>query len=199
MKQIVQAVQDVTDVPLCIDSHHPRVLEAGLCQCMGKAMVNSVNGKERSLAEILPLVRDYGAALIGLTIDQDGLPQTSGQRLRIATKIVERAERAGISRNDVIVDPVVLAARSDARAARQALEGIRLIVRELGVNITVGSSNLSFGLSNRPAINATFLTMAIASGATCPIANPLDARVRQAIRACDLILGHGDWMTEWAE
>ena len=193
MQQVIQAVCKVTDVPLCIDSHNPRVLEAALCKYQGKALLNSVNGKERSLAAILPLVKDHQVAVIGLAMDDDGLPHTAEQRLRAATRIVERAESLGIPRRDVIIDPLVLAGSTDARAAKETLKAIPLIVRELGVNITLGASNLSHGLPRRTAINAAFVAMAIASGVTCPITNPLSQAVREAIRASDLIMGHGDW------
>lgn len=199
MQQIIRAVREVTDVPLCIDSHSPRVLEAALRQCQGKPLLNSVNGKERSLAAVLPLVVEHRTAVIGLAMDDEGLPETAEQRLRIAARIVERAESLGIPRSDVIVDPVVLTARASARAAREALKSIPLIVGELGVNVTVGASNLSHGLPHRPAINAAFVAMAIAGGATCPIANPLDSAVREAIRASSLIVGHGEWTTDWID
>jgi 5-methyltetrahydrofolate--homocysteine methyltransferase len=126
-------------------------------------------------------------------MDEEGLPQTAEQRLRVASRIVERAERLGIPRCDVIVDPLALAACTNPHAARETLQGIRLIVRELGVNVTIGVSNVSYGLPHRSAINAAFVSMAIASGVTCPIANPLDQVVRAAIRASDLIAGHSEW------
>jgi 5-methyltetrahydrofolate--homocysteine methyltransferase len=199
MRQIIQAVREVTDVPLCLDSHSPRVLKAALSQYRGKPLINSVNGKARSLAAVLPLVKEHQAAVIGLAMDDAGLPKTAEQRLGIAARIVERAESLGIPRSDVIVDPVVLTARADTLAAREALKGIRLVVRELGVNVTIGASNLSHGLPRRPAINAAFVAMAIASGVTCPIANPLDRAVRQAIRASSLIMGHGKWTADWID
>jgi 5-methyltetrahydrofolate--homocysteine methyltransferase len=199
MQQIIQAVREVTEVPLCIDSHNPRVLEAGLFQYRGKALLNSVSGRERSLAAVLPLAGEHQAAVIGLAMDDDGLPASAEQRLQIAAKIVERAESLGIPRSDVIIDPLALAARTDARAAMETLESIRLIVRELGVNVTLGASNLSHGLPQRSTINAAFVAMAIASGVTCPIANPLDKAVREAILASDLIVGHGKWIEDWID
>jgi 5-methyltetrahydrofolate--homocysteine methyltransferase len=199
MQQVIRAVREVTDVPLCIDSHSPRVLKAALRECQGKPVLNSVNGKERSLAAVLPLVVEHRTAVIGMAMDDEGLPETAVQRLRTAARIVERAESLGIPRRDVIVDPVVLTARLDALAAREALKSIPLIVRELGVNVTLGASNLSHGLPHRTAINAAFVAIAIASGATCLIANPLDRQVRETIRASSLIVGRGEWTLHWID
>jgi 5-methyltetrahydrofolate--homocysteine methyltransferase len=195
--QIVEAVREVTDVPLCIDSPNPEVLETALSQYEGKALVNSVNGEERSLASVLPLVKKYNAAVIGLAMDDDGIPQTAEKRLEVARKIITRAEALGIPRSDVIIDPLVLAVCTDAEAAQKTLKGIRLIVSEFGVNITMGASNISHGLPNRAAINAAFMAMAIASGLTCPITNPLSLAVSEAILASDLILGRDEWAMNW--
>ncbi|MBL7200207.1 MAG: dihydropteroate synthase [Anaerolineae bacterium] len=197
MRQIIRAVRQVTDVPLCIDSPNPHVLEAGLREYEGKPLVNSVNGEERSLESILPLVKAYGAAVIGLAMDDDGIPQTAEKRLQVACKIIDRAERLGIPRNDVIIDPLVLAVCADAGAGRTTLEAIWRIATELGVNITMGASNVSHGLPDRPVINAAFLAMAVACGLTCPITNPLVSTVREAILASDLLLGHDEWAMRW--
>jgi 5-methyltetrahydrofolate--homocysteine methyltransferase len=197
MVQLIQAVREVTEVPLCIDSPNPSVLQAGLTAYDGKALVNSVNGEEHALQSILPLVAEHGAAVIGLTMDDDGIPQTAEERLAVATKIVDRAESLGIPRHDVIIDPLVLTVGADQQAARTTLRATRLIAQELGVNIAMGASNVSHGLPDRAAINATFMAMAIASGLSCPITNPLSARVREAILAADLLLGHDEWAMTW--
>lgn len=197
MCQIIQAVREVTDVPLCIDSPNPDALEAGLSMYEGKALVNSVNGEERSLGRILPLVARYNAAVIGLVMDDDGIPQTVEKRLRVAGKIIERAESLGIPRQDVIIDPLVLAVCTDAQAAWATLTATRLIVAEYGVNITMGASNVSHGLPDRPAINAAFLAMAIACGLSCPITNPLSMAVREAVLASNLLMGHDEWAMNW--
>jgi len=197
MCQIIQAVREVTDVPLCIDSLNPNTLEAGLNLYEGKALINSVNGEQRSLDSILPLVVKYKAAVIGLTMDDHGIPQTAERRLQVARKIIERAERMGIRRNDVIIDPLVLTVGSDAQAAQATLGAMRLIVEELGVNITMGASNVSHGLPDRPIINATFMAMAIACGLSCPITNPLSLSVREAVLAGNLLLGHDEWAMNW--
>jgi 5-methyltetrahydrofolate--homocysteine methyltransferase len=195
--KMIEAVREVTDVPLCIDSPNPDVLETALSRYEGKALVNSVNGEERSLASVLPLVKKYNAAVIGLAMDDDGIPQTAEKRLEVARKIISRAEALGIPRSDVIIDPLVLAVCTDAEAAQKTLRGICLIVSEFGVNITMGASNISHGLPNRAAINAAFMAMAIVSGLTCPITNPLSVAVSEAILASDLILGRDEWAMNW--
>ena len=197
MRKMIAAVREVTDAPLCIDSPDPKSLEAGLKAYDGKALVNSVNGEERSLRNILPLIAKYGAAVIGLCMDDDGIPQTAERRLNVARRIIARAEELGIPRSDVIIDPLVLTVGADQQAARTTLTATRLIVREFGVNITMGASNVSHGLPDRPAINAAFLAMAIACGLSCPITNPLSTQVREAVLASNLLLGHDEWAMDW--
>jgi 5-methyltetrahydrofolate--homocysteine methyltransferase len=197
MRQIIQAVREVTDVPLCIDSPNPKTLEAGLKAYDGKALVNSVNGEEKSLQAILPLVKEYGAAVIGLAMDDDGIPQTVEKRVEVAGKIIKRAEALGIPRSDVIVDPLVLAVCTDQQAGRTTLTATRLIAAKFGVNIAMGASNVSHGLPDRAPINGAFLAMAIAHGLTCPITNPLSKAVREAVLACNLLLGHDEWAMNW--
>jgi 5-methyltetrahydrofolate--homocysteine methyltransferase len=195
--QMMDAVREVTDVPLCIDSPNPKVLDAGLERYEGKALVNSVNGEEKSLASILPLVKAHNAAVIGLAMDDDGIPQTAEKRLQIAHKIVERAAGLGIPASDVIIDPLVLTVSSDAKAALVTLSATQLIVRELGVNIAMGASNVSHGLPDRKTLNGTFMALAIACGLSCPITNPLIPQVREALLASNLFLGHDEWAMNW--
>jgi 5-methyltetrahydrofolate--homocysteine methyltransferase len=197
MLQVLGAVQEATDIPLCIDSPNPAVLDAALSAYEGKALVNSVNGEEKSLGSILPLVAKHGAAVVGLCMDDDGIPDTAEKRLAVAIKIVERAEALGIARSDVIIDPLVLTVGADAQAARTTLKATELIASELGVNITMGASNVSHGLPDRGIINAAFLSMAITCGLTCPITNPLSDQVREAILASNLLLGHDEWSMNW--
>jgi 5-methyltetrahydrofolate--homocysteine methyltransferase len=197
MLQIIGAVREVTDVPLCIDSPNPRVLEAALSQYQGKALVNSVNGEQRSLETVLPLVKEHGAAVIGLAMDDEGIPHTAQKRLQVAGKIIERAQALGIPSNDIVIDPLVLAVCTDSQAAKETLLAIRLIVQEYGVNLTMGASNVSHGLPNRATINATFMAMSVAAGLSCPITNPLSTSVREAILASDLILGRDEWAMNW--
>lgn len=187
----VQTAMETADVPLAIDTSNPDALEAALKVYRGKALVNSVNGEERSLSRVLPLVKEYGAAVIGLTMDENGIPNDPEQRLRIAERIVERAERMGIPRENVLIDCLALTVGADSKAGRVTLEAIRLVARELGVNQALGASNVSYGLPDRDIVNAAFLAMTIASGVTCPIVDA--AKVRPLILAVDLLLGRDDY------
>ncbi len=192
LQQAVRAIQEVTDVPLCLDSALPRALEAGLEAYQGKALVNSVNGEPKKLDRILPLVKAYGAAVIGLTMDDRGIPQKAEDRLKIARTIVKRAEEMGISREDVIIDPLAMALSADHLTALETLKALRMIREELGVNLTLGLSNISFGLPDRTAINAAFLNMAVLSGLTCAIMDPTVRELHGAVLLGDLLMGKDD-------
>ena len=191
LPQVVQAVMDTVDVPLCLDSTNPQALEAALKTYRGKPIVNSVNGEEHSLEKILPLVQKYEAAIIGLTMDDEGIPNSPERRVAIAHKIVERAEALGIPRQDVIIDCLAMTVGADSRAGLVVIEAIRRVKAELGVNQTLGASNISFGMPDRNLLTSYFLAIAIAAGVTCPIVNV--ARVRPAILATDLALGYDDY------
>lgn len=187
LPRAVQAVMEVVGAPICIDSSSVKALEAGLKVYQGKALVNSVNGEERSLASVLPVVKQYGAAVIGLTMDEEGIPPTAEKRLAIAHKIVERAESVGIPREDVVIDCLALTVGADATAGMTTIETIRRVNAELGVNITLGASNISFGMPDRELLNSVFLAIAVAAGLTCPVVDA--AKVRAAVLAADLSLG----------
>ena len=193
LKEAILAVREVTEVPLCIDSALPAALEAGLQVYEGKALVNSVNGEERKLKEVLPLVKQYGAAVIGLTMDDDGIPKDAQKRLQIARKIVEEATKIGIPPEDVIIDPLAMAISTDQGAALETLKTLRLIRDEIGVNQTLGVSNISFGLPERHAINGIFLALAAISGLTCPIVDPTLWEMRRALLIADLLLARDDY------
>jgi 5-methyltetrahydrofolate--homocysteine methyltransferase len=197
MAAAVLALQEVTDLPLCIDSPDPAVLQAGLTAYRGRALVNSVNGEERSLGAVLPLVKVHGAAVIALAMDDQGIPATPEARLRVAETILERAAGLGIAVEDVILDPLAMAVGADSGAARVTLETIRLFRERLGANVTLGVSNVSHGLPARPALNAVLCAMAIAAGVTCPIVNPLDTRMMETVRAASLLLGQDEWAAGW--
>jgi 5-methyltetrahydrofolate--homocysteine methyltransferase len=184
---VVQFVSEKVEVPLCLDSASPKALQAALRVYKGKPLINSVNGGEESLKATLPLVKEYGAAVIGLTMDDEGIPKDPERRVAIAAKIIERAESLGIPRSDVIIDCLTLSVGAEAQAGLVTLEAIRRVKGEFGVNLTLGASNLSFGLPDRPLLNNTFLAMAIAAGVNCPIVDA--AKVRPSILAADLILG----------
>jgi 5-methyltetrahydrofolate--homocysteine methyltransferase len=193
LKEAILAVKEVTKVPLCIDSALPRALEAGLQVYEGKALVNSVNGEERKFKEVLPLVKQYRAAVIGLTMDDDGIPREAQKRLEIARKIVEEAERTGIPPEDVIIDPLAMAISTDQSAALETLKTIKLIRDEIGVNQTLGVSNVSFGLPERHAINGIFLALAAMNGVTCPIVDPTLWEMRRSMLIADLLLGRDEY------
>ncbi len=187
LPQAVQAVMDTVDIPLCIDSNNPAALEAALKIYKGKPLINSVSGEDDSLARVLPMVKEYGATVVGLVQDDEGIPKDAGRRVSIARKIVERAEAAGIARENIIIDCLVFAIGADTNSGLAVIEAIHRIKAELGVNITMGASNISFGLPDRDLVNNAFLAMAVAAGATCLITDA--AKMRPAIVATDLILG----------
>jgi 5-methyltetrahydrofolate--homocysteine methyltransferase len=187
LPRVVKTVMDAVNVPLCIDINNPAALREVLKIYPGKPIVNSVSGEERSLNEVLPLVKEYGTAVIGLTIDDEGIPKEADRRVAIAHKIIERAELLGIPREDVIIDGLALTIGSDSNAGMVTLETIRKVRDKLGVNQTLGASNISFGLPKRSLLNQTFLAIAIAAGLTCPTVDV--AKVRSAILATDLALG----------
>jgi 5-methyltetrahydrofolate--homocysteine methyltransferase len=199
LQEAIRAVATVTDVPLCIDTADPEALQAALEIYEGKALVNSVNGETRSLEQMLPLVKEHGAAVIGLCMDDDGIPDTAEKRLAVAGKIIERAAKLGIAVEDIVIDPLVLTVSVDGSAAALTLKTTELIVNEFGVNITMGASNVSFGMPDRPTINATFIAMAIRAGLTCPITNPLDRELATAVLAADLLMGSDEWGGRWIE
>jgi 5-methyltetrahydrofolate--homocysteine methyltransferase len=187
VKKLVELIASIVDVPLCLDSANPQVLAAGLAAAPGKPLVNSVSGEEKKLESILPLVKDRGAAVIGLTMDDNGIPKTPEERLAVAEKILERAARLGIPSEDVIIDPLVLTVGSDSKAALVTLQTVELLRKALGINVNLGASNVSFGLPERPTVNAAFLTLGIQMGATCAITDPI--KLGQTVKAVDLLLG----------
>jgi 5-methyltetrahydrofolate--homocysteine methyltransferase len=199
LREAVQTVTQATEVPLCIDTADPEALASALSIYEGKALVNSINGEERSLEQMLPLVKEYGAAVIGLCMDDDGIPETPEKRLTVAAKIIERAGKLGIGPEDIVIDPLVLTMGADHNAGKITLETTERVVKEFGVNITMGASNVSFGLPDRMSINAAFIAMAIHAGLTCPITNPLVTGLTTAVYAADLAMGRDEWGTRWIE
>lgn len=192
LPKAVHTILEAVDVPLSIDTADFEALEAALERHKelapeGKPLINSVNGEERYLDGILPLVDQYGTAVIGMALDDDGIPQTPEARLAVAQRIVSRAEEAGVPREDVIVDCMALSVSTDPRAGRVTLEAIRRVREELGVNMTLGPSNVSFGLPERRKLDWGFTAMAIQNGVNCPIVNV--SRDRRFIMAIDVLLG----------
>ncbi|SDM89074.1 5-methyltetrahydrofolate--homocysteine methyltransferase [Acetanaerobacterium elongatum] len=184
---VVKAIQAVTDIPLQIDSSDPMAIEAALRVYNGKAIVNSVNGDEKVLDTILPIVRKYGAAVVGLTLDERGIPENAQQRYEIAQKIVSRAEYYGIPRRDVFIDCLTLTVSAQQQNAAQTLEALRLVKEKLGVKTLLGVSNISFGLPERELINKTFLTMALQNGLDLPIVNPNIPAIMDVIYAFNVL------------
>lgn len=187
LPRAVQAVMDAVDVPLCIDSNNPAALEAAIKIYKGKPLINSVTGEEHSLARVLPMVKEHKAAVIGLVQDDEGIPKDAKQRVRIAHRIVKRLEAAGIPREDIVIDCLAFAVGAEPSSGVAVMEAIRRIKAELGVNMTMGASNISFGLPARELLNNAFVVMAVAAGATCLIVDV--AKVRPIILAADLVLG----------
>jgi 5-methyltetrahydrofolate--homocysteine methyltransferase len=196
LANMLTLIQQTTDLPICIDSSVIEALEAGLAVYEGKALVNSVTGEDERLDEILPLVAKHGAAVIGLANDETGIPETPQQRLEIATKIVNAAGDHGIPPEDVVIDPLAMTVGADTEAVTTTLEAIRLIRDNLGVNMSLGASNVSFGLPERHVLNAGFLPMAMAAGLTSAIMSTAKVCV-DSVRAADLLLGHDPWGARW--
>jgi 5-methyltetrahydrofolate--homocysteine methyltransferase len=196
LKAMLKTVQDAVDLPICIDSSVIEALEAGLSVYEGRALVNSVTAEDERLDEILPLVAKYGAAVIGLANDETGIPVTPQKRLECARKIISAANDHGIATADVIIDPLAMTVGADTEAVTTTLATISLIRSELGVNMCLGASNVSFGLPERHVLNAGFLPMAAAAGLTSAIMSTAEVCV-QSVRAADLLLGHDAWGGNW--
>jgi len=193
----IKAVCEVSDLPICIDSSIIEALEAGLAAYEGKALVNSVTAEEERMERILPLVKKYGAAVIGMANDETGISMVPEERLALARRIVERAADHGIPQEDVIIDPIAMTVAADPTCGVITLETMRLIRERLGNNMTCGASNVSFGLPDRATVNAAFLPLAMNAGLTCAITNPLVPEVRRAVLAGDLLLGHDEYAMKW--
>ena len=189
MVRVLKAIQSVCDAPLQIDSTKPDVLDSGLRYYNGKPIVNSVNGEEKSLSTVLPLVKKYGASVVGLTLDEDGIPKTAEGRFEIAKRIVSRAEAIGIDRRDVYIDCLTLTVSAEQDACRETLKALHRVKTELGCKTCLGVSNISFGLPNRELVNRTFLTMALEEGLDLPIINPNVESMTGAVRAYRVLSG----------
>jgi 5-methyltetrahydrofolate--homocysteine methyltransferase len=197
LARTVRLVQSLTDVPLSIDSSIVAALEAGLAAYQGKALVNSVTGEEERLEAVLPLVKRHGAAVIAISNDETGISEDPDVRFAVARRIVERAADHGIAREDVLVDPLVMPIGAMRTAGRQVFAIVRRLREELKVNTACGASNISFGLPRREGINGAFLSMAIASGLTSAITDPLSAEVRESIMAADVLMGNDADAARW--
>lgn len=197
MAQAVQLVQSITDAPVSIDSSVVAALERGLEAAQGKPLLNSITGEDERLELLLPLVKKYGCAFIGISNDASGISEDPDVRFAVAKKIVERAEDHGIPRSDVLIDPLVMPIGAMSSAGRSVFRILNRCRDELGVNTCCGASNVSFGLPNRKVLNGTFLAMAIANGLTSAITNPIEPEIKQAIQASDVFMGTDENCLTW--
>jgi len=197
LAEAIRIVQEVTDVPICIDSSVVAALNSGLAAVRGKPLVNSVTGEHERLDAVLPMVAEHKAAVIGVANDETGISYDVRERFEVARKIVERAEAYGIPRQDVIIDPLAMPAGAVPGAAAALFELVRMIREELGCNTVCGASNISFGLPGRPALNGTFLSMAIGAGMACAITNPVEPEIKKSIMAANLMMGYDENCLAW--
>ncbi|MCL4504798.1 MAG: dihydropteroate synthase [Chloroflexi bacterium] len=194
---LTKAVMDAIDVPLCFDSANPKALEAALSVYRGKALINSTTGEDKSLDAVLPLAAHYHAAVIGVVSDETGIPATPETRLEVARKIVQRAGHYGVPPEDIIMDCLALPVSADTGAGKVTLDTMQLVQRELGVNLSLGASNVSFGLPDRKLLNVAYLTLGIACGLTAAITDPTVQEIRSTILACDLLMGRDEYAVRW--
>jgi 5-methyltetrahydrofolate--homocysteine methyltransferase len=197
LSRAIKLVQTKTDLPICIDSSVIEALEAGLKAYEGKALVNSMTGEDDRMELILPLVKEHKAVIMALSNDETGIPATAQERLVITEKIVRTVEKYGIPLEDLVIDPLAMTVGADTEAVKITLETIHLIKEKFGLNMSMGASNVSFGLPNRHAVNASFLPMAMAAGLTSAI---MDARTKEivtSVRAADMLLGNDPWGGNW--
>ena len=193
----IKLIQSISDVPLCIDSSIVEALKCGLEAYQGKALLNSVTGEEERLETVLPLVKQFGCAVIGISNDDSGISEDINVRFEVAKKIVERAMDYGIPKEDILIDPLVMPIGAINDAGKQVIELIKKLQNELQVNTTCGASNLSFGLPNRHGLNTAFIAMAIANGMPCAITNPLEKEIMQSIRGANVVMGHDPECSDW--
>ena len=198
LKKAIKLVQSLTDLPICIDSSVVEALEAGLSVYEGRALVNSVTAEDDRMAEILPLVKRYGAAVIALPNDADEIPMEADKRLVLTKKILDTAvDTYGLSIDDIVIDPLAMPVGADPNIVNVAYETIRRIRDEFGVNMTLGASNVSFGMPGRHAIGAAFLPMAMTVGLTSAIMDTRTPQIVESVKAADLLLGHDEWGGSW--
>jgi 5-methyltetrahydrofolate--homocysteine methyltransferase len=198
MTAAVKLIQRLTDLPLVIDSSIVEVLEAGLAAYQGKALVNSVTAEDERLDAILPLVKKYNAAVIGLPNDEEEIPEEPARRLELTRKLIHVAtEKYGIDISDIVIDPLAMPVGADTLHPTRTLETIALIKEEFGVNMTLGASNVSFGMPDRHTIGASFLPIAMSHGLTSAIMDARTPQIVRAVKAADLVLGRDDWGANW--
>lgn len=197
LRSAAQAVMEVVNVPLCFDSANPNALAAALEVYPGKALINSTTAEEKMMETVFPLAKQYGAAVIGVITDDKGVPASPADRLRVAANLIKRAGDFGIPVEDIIIDPLALTVSADHKQARITLDSIELIREELGVNMNLGASNVSFGLPDRKIINVAYLALAISRGLTIAITDPTVPEIQTTLLACDLLMGRDEYSARW--
>jgi len=197
LSKAIKMIQGMTDMPICIDSSVIEALQAGLEAYEGKALVNSMTGEDDRMELILPLIKKHNAAIIALPNDEIGIPATAAERIVITEKIIRTVEKHGISLDNLVIDPLAMTVCADPDAVKITLETIHLIREKFGLNMTLGASNISFGLPNRHALNAAFLPAAMSHGLTCAVMDARTPAINEAVRAADLLLGMDQWGGNW--
>ena len=197
LSKAITLIQSITDTPICIDSSIVEALQAGLEAYQGKALVNSVTGEDERMELILPLIKKHGAAIIALPNDETGIPATAAERMVITEKIVRSIEKHGIPLEDLVIDPLAMTVGADPEAVKITLETIYLIREKWGLNMTLGASNISFGLPYRHALNAAFLPAAMSHGLTSAVMDARTPLIVESVRAADLLLGLDPWGSNW--
>jgi len=193
LRSAVEAVLQVVEVPICIDTADPEALRAALEIYPGRALINSTTAEEQMMARVFPLAKKYNAAVIGVITDESGIPATPLERLEAAQKLVNRAADFELPPQDIIIDPLALTIGADHNAGKVTLDSIHLIREQLGVNMSLGASNVSFGLPDRKSINTAYLALAIGRGLTAAITDPTIPEIAHTLLACDLLMGHDDY------
>lgn len=197
LRGAVLAVLEVVQVPLCLDTANPDALEAALKVYPGKALINSTTAEPHMMERVFPLAKEYNAAVIGVITDEKGIPATPADRLAVAQKLIDKAAVFGIPPEDIIIDPLALTVGADHNAGRVTLDSLQLIRDELGVNLSLGASNVSFGLPDRKIINVAYLALAIARGMTTAITDPVVPEIQTTLLACDLLMGRDEYSMRW--
>ena len=197
LSKAIKMIQGITNIPICIDSSVIEALQAGLEAYEGKALVNSMTGEDDRMDLILPLIKKHNAAIIALPNDEIGIPATAAERIVITEKIIRAVEKHGISLDNLVIDPLAMTVGADPEAVKITLETIHLIREKFGLNMTLGASNISFGLPNRHALNAAFLPAAMSHGLTCAVMDARTPAINEAVRAADLLLGMDQWGGNW--
>lgn len=197
LRGAVKAVLEVVQAPLCIDTANPDALQAALEVYPGKALINSTTAEAEMMDRVFPLAKKYNAAVIGVITDESGVPATPEARLEVATKLINRAADFGIPAEDIIIDCLALTVGADHQAGRVTLDTMALVRKELGVNLNLGASNVSFGLPDRKMINVAYLALAIARGLTTAITDPTVPEIQTTLLACDLLMGKDEYAMRW--